>query len=68
MTNSLQLLLFKFKPQKTVLKYGIKRRVDDVTKSCHKSYTYILALPKPGLAGGTSQRLRQRCTVVGGRI
>ena len=41
--------------------------VDDVTKSCHKSYTYILALPKPGLAGGTSQRLRQRCTVVGGR-
>ena len=47
MTNLLQLLLFKFKPQKNVLKYGIKRRVDDVTKSCHKSQTYILAAPKP---------------------
>ena len=53
-----------------MLKYGIKRRVDDVTKSCHKSYTYILALPKPSLAGGTSlrRRRRQRCTVIGGSI
>ena len=69
MTNSLQLLLLQPKPQKTVLKYGIKRRVDDVTKSCHKSYTYILALPKPSLAGGTSLRQRrQRRTVVGGSI
>ena len=59
---------YKLKPQKTVLKYGIKRRVDDVTKSCHKSYTYILALPKLSLAGGTSlRRRRQRRTVVGDR-